>query len=209
MSAEHMTDPAAPVQIPVRDAHKELTRTRILDAALAELGAGAGDGLTILSVALRAGVTERTVYRHFPTRDDLLAAVWPRMQARVGSTGFPSSADDLVAMPAALFARFDREAALVEASVYAKGGREVRMKANDARKAAFIASVKQAFPDLDGPELYRRAAVAQLLNSAYAWSVLRDFWGLDGAEAGRAVSDTLARLLNRPAPAAGLEGERE
>ena len=61
------------------------------------------DALTIAKVAERAQVTERTVYRHFLTREDLLKAVWPRMQARVGSSGFPQTADDLIATPLRLF----------------------------------------------------------------------------------------------------------
>ncbi|MGD9659253.1 MAG: TetR/AcrR family transcriptional regulator, partial [Methylocystis sp.] len=89
----------------LREAHKGQTRTRILDAAIDEMRETSLGALTIAKVAERAKVTERTVYRHFLTREDLLKAVWPRMQARVGSSGFPSTADQLIATPPRLFPR--------------------------------------------------------------------------------------------------------
>lgn len=181
----------------LRETHKDHTRTRILDAAIDEMREGKLDALTIAKVAERAKVTERTVYRHFLTREDLLKAVWPRMQARVGSSGFPQTADALIATPLRLFPRFDEEEGLIRASISSETGREVRLSSNPQRQAAMLACVADAFPEMDDAAKRRRAAVAQLIDSAYAWSVLRDFWGLEGAEAGRAASEAIAVLLGR------------
>ena len=49
-------------------------RAALLDAARAELAEGDGP-LRLREVARRAGVGQGTMYRHFPTRDDLLAAL--------------------------------------------------------------------------------------------------------------------------------------
>jgi hypothetical protein len=63
-----------------------------------------------------------------------------------------------------------------------------------------LACVRDALPDLAEHEAWARAAAVQLLNSAYAWSVMRDFWGLDGAQAGEAAAEAIAILLGlRPA----------
>lgn len=182
---------------PLRETHKDHTRTRILDAAIDEMRESKLDALTIAKVAERAKVTERTVYRHFLTREDLLKAVWPRMQARVGSSGFPQTADDLIATPLRLFPRFDEEEGLIRASISSDTGREVRLSSNLQRQAAMLACIADALPEMDDAAKRRRAAVAQLIDSAYAWSVLRDFWGLEGAEAGRAASEAIAVLLGR------------
>ncbi|QGM95370.1 TetR/AcrR family transcriptional regulator [Methylocystis rosea] len=181
----------------LRETHKDHTRTRILEAAIDEMREGKLDALTIAKVAERAQVTERTVYRHFLTREDLLKAVWPRMQARVGSSGFPQTADDLIATPLRLFPRFDEEEGLIRASISSEPGREMRLSSNPQRQAAMLACVADALPEMDDAAKRRRAAVAQLIDSAYAWSVLRDFWGLEGAEAGRAASEAIAVLLGR------------
>ena len=52
---------------------------------------------TAEQVATRADVGLRTVFRHFASRESLIASVWPRMQARVRSTGFPQTAEALIA----------------------------------------------------------------------------------------------------------------
>jgi hypothetical protein len=178
-----------------REQLREETRGRILDAAIAQMSEAPVESLTMAGVASRAGVTERTVYRHFGTREALLEAVWPRMQALVGSPGFPYSAAELVGMPRFLFPAFDKQEGTVRASVYSDAGREVRLRANAERQAAMLACVRDALPDLDEHAAWARAAAVQLLNSAYAWSVMRDFWGLDGARAGEAASAAISILL--------------
>ena len=183
-----------------RQHFKDKTRERILDAAIDEMADAPLEALTIARVAARVGVSERTVFRHFQTRDALVEAVWPRMQARVGSSGFPRTAESLIESPQRLFPAFDREAGLVRASVYSEGGREVRLRANAERMAAILACVDDALPGLDPVTRRRRAAAVQLLNSAYGWAVMRDFWDLDGEEAGAAAAEAIAVLLGR-APA--------
>jgi AcrR family transcriptional regulator len=181
----------------LRDQYKAETRTRILDAAIAELAVSELEALTVAGVARRAGVTERTVFRHFPSRQALIEAVWPRMQARVNSRGFPTTAEALIATPPHLFPAFDREEGLVRASAFSAAGREVRQASDAERQAAMRACVKDAFPDIQEPELTRLAAVAQLIDSAYGWAVMKQHWGLDGQASGQAASEALAVLLGR------------
>jgi AcrR family transcriptional regulator len=54
--------------------HTEATRRAIVEAGAALLLEGSDDGFTVQGVADRAGLTHRTVYRYFPTRQELLAA---------------------------------------------------------------------------------------------------------------------------------------
>lgn len=184
-------------QTSLRDRYREETRTRILDAAILELGATELEELTMAGVAARAGVTERTVFRHFASRDTLIQAVWPRLQKRVRSRGFPRTAEALIDTPNLLFPEFDKEEGLVRASAFSAAGREVRRAANGERQAAMRAAVRDAFPGITEPELTRLAAIVQLLDSAYAWAVMKEHWGLDGKEAGLAASQALAVLLGR------------
>jgi hypothetical protein len=71
------------------------------------------------------------------------------------------------------------------------------MHSNPERKRAITASVRDALPELDETTLRRRAAIAQLINSAQGWEVLTHFWGMTGEEAGAAASEALAVLLGR------------
>lgn len=55
----------------LREQQLALTRTTILDALAAEITQNGLVDLSIQAVADRAGVTHRTVYNHFPTREAL------------------------------------------------------------------------------------------------------------------------------------------
>jgi AcrR family transcriptional regulator len=165
-----------------------LTRTRI-DAALAEL-LHEQDGverITFKAVAQRAGVTEMTVYRHYPTRDDLLQAVWQQMNREMGAVRMPDSLQALLDQHAALYAGFDRIAPQIMASLTTPQGRAMRASLNRQRRKAFAAIVDQLAPGLDAAARTRAAGLIQLLHSAYAWASLREQWGLSGAEAGKAT----------------------
>jgi AcrR family transcriptional regulator len=183
----------------VRGEYKEQTRTRILDAAIAGIEEGGESPLTIASVADRAGVTERTVYRHFETRESLLKATWGRVQQRVALQRFPATAEAMVESPLRLFPRFEEAQGLVRASLQSAAGRELRMSSNLERQEATVAAVRDAFPEADEEWIRRRASIAQLICSAYSWDVLHRYWGLGGYEAGKAASDALAILLGKRA----------
>src|SRR5579859_6868635 len=74
----------------VRVYHSELrarqadeTRSRILDATIAVMARGLPD-VSIPAIAKEAGVSIPTVYRHFATKHDLFAAVYPHAERRAG-----------------------------------------------------------------------------------------------------------------------------
>src|SRR6185295_9138641 len=76
-----MTAPKVP-HSRARDRQREETREQILRAVARQLEAGQMDDLGFADVAKEAGVGERTVYRHFPTKEALLGAFWSWMQTQ-------------------------------------------------------------------------------------------------------------------------------
>lgn len=60
--------------MPVREAHRQLTRQRILDAVLDLVSQGTLDEFSVPAVARQSDVSLATIYRYFPTKADLLAA---------------------------------------------------------------------------------------------------------------------------------------
>jgi hypothetical protein len=121
------------------------------------------------------------------------------MHAKVASEGFPRTANALLQSPRKLFPRFDAAGELIRASIHSPAGLDIRMHSNAERTAAILASVRDALPELDEEALRRRAAIAQLINSAQGWDVLTRFWGMSGEEAGEAAAEALAILLGRRA----------
>src|SRR5262245_44234537 len=76
-----------PYHSPVRQRQAAETRDRIVAAGSAlahELSSWDWRGLTFRAVAERAGVGERTVYRHFPSERQLHQAVMQRLHEEAG-----------------------------------------------------------------------------------------------------------------------------
>jgi AcrR family transcriptional regulator len=183
---------------PLRASQAAQTRSRIGEAAAALLReSGAPESITFRAVAERAQVTEMTVYRHFPTRDDLLHGLWRQLNARMGpAIGIPTNIEDLLGQHAALLGGFDRIAPEIIASVTSPQGREMRAALNDERRRAFRGIVQEAAPGLTGEARTRAAAILQLLHSAHAWMSLREQWGMDGRQAAAATRWAIDILLD-------------
>ena len=90
--------PPSPVSL--RDRQKAATREQILRAVARQLEAGALEDLSFAEVAAEAGLGERTVYRHFPTKEALLGAFWAWLQVQALSPSKPSPPRREAAAPA-------------------------------------------------------------------------------------------------------------
>ena len=66
------------------NARSRRTRTALLDAARAVIETNGFGGLTMARVAEQAGVTRRAAYLHFPSRTDLVTALFDHVAAREG-----------------------------------------------------------------------------------------------------------------------------
>ena len=131
---------------PLRQEQAAATRARILEACVALMEKG-GD-LTYASVALAAGVQERTVYRHFPARSDLQAGLWGWILDHLTHVNFSATTtDELVSDMRRSFAGFDAGAPLIKAMLHSPQGLEVRLRQQEQRRAMFEATVEDAIPD--------------------------------------------------------------
>ena len=69
----------------VKPSLKQRKREAILDAAVREFGTCGFDNTTMDRIAEVANVSKRTVYNHFPSKEDLFKAIVDRLNARCGS----------------------------------------------------------------------------------------------------------------------------
>ena len=178
--------------VPLREARQAVVRDRVLDG-VADLLAQ-GEDLTYAKVAAAASVPERTVYRYFPTRRDLMTAVVAWVNER---TGRPrgTTRDEAIELVRQLFPIFDEVAPVVREVLMAPEGLAARLDDNDERRAAARAVVDHEVPGLDDDTGRRLAAVVQVLTSAATWQTLRDYWDMDGAEAAETVAVALKMLF--------------
>jgi AcrR family transcriptional regulator len=172
----------------------EATRERILEACASVMESGVE--LTYSSVAKAAGVQERTVYRHFPTKTELEAGLWRWIIEHLTHADFKArSEDELVAAMRASFAGFDAGAPLIQAMLHSGQGLEIRLGQQAGRQAMFEASVENAVPEAPPATRTRAAAALQVLYSAPTWELLRTFWGMDAASAADTVELAIRAML--------------
>ena len=181
------------------------TRQRIIDAAR-ELHGEQGIAATSWDdIAARAGVGVGTVYRHFPSLDELIPACG-EITMQVVALPDPATMPALfehATEPAERIERLVREAF----AIYERGAPElnaIRREADvhprigqdrDQLDASLSALVDTALGPLDAPQQDR--AVARALVDLNTWEALRD-QGLAPAESVAAISDMLAtRLTSR------------
>lgn len=179
-----------------RAASTERTHERILAAALDVLRAG--ESLTFALVAQAAGLPERTVYRHFPTREALVAASWDRVLARFANDRHPRTLAAYEEHVRDAFERFGSDPALVHAILRSREVSSLRRHSDPARMEALDALVAAELPDAPPTERGRLAAALRTLYSAPAWELLVGA-GLDAVGAAETVA-LVARRLLRPSP---------
>ena len=176
---------------PTREKAAAATRERIVEA-------GAGlvrgfttwdwDELTFRAVAERAAVSERTVYRHFPTERLLHDAIMARLEDEAGIAYEDVGLDNLADVTARVFASLKRFA-VKDATPQGPAFVGADARRHDALDRAVVA------PQL--PDAQRRA-VAGLLDvlwSPTTYARLVGAWSLDEAEAVEAVQWLIAKVI--------------
>ncbi len=184
----------------LREEQKRLVRTRILDALAEEIVAGGLVDLSIPAVADRAGVSVRTVYNYFPTKDDLMQAFAESVDQWLTEHGAVMVTDEFPPLIPALETNFTLFSELGTWGAAAARMRAERRAGNlgsplegtRQRTAAFRAAVASLRPDLDAGQATAVTAVMRSIASFETWDRLTHDFGLDGAQAGRVASWALA-----------------
>jgi len=180
----------------LRTEQKEATRRRILDAAGRLMEDRGLAEFSFAAIAKEAGVRDRTVYRHFPNKDALLAGLWEWFQVRVRYGGLPQTERDLLAQPLRTFPAMDENEHLTRAMWASPQGREFRLSNVEERKAGIKAAIRSATRELPHRQARWIGAVVHVLNSGAAWETMKDYWGFSGEEAGKAAAMAIELLLN-------------
>jgi len=163
------------------------TRARILDATMRVMAEGLAS-VSVPAVAREAGVSVPTVYRHFATKHDLLAAVYPHLMGRAGldvPVG-PRSMDDLRDGVRAIFEGVDRVASsddLARAAMVspaAEEARQISMPDRLERSRRLADSIEPRLSPVDRDRIARLLVVLTTSSSLRMW---RDHLGSSVDEA--------------------------
>jgi AcrR family transcriptional regulator len=160
-------------QSSLRDGQAAATRARILDASMRVMATGVAN-LSIPAVAREAGVSVPTVYRHFRTKGDLLAAGYPHFARRSGLDAIPDprSLDDLGSLIRAVLERLDALGDMERAALASPASSEVRhltMPMRYERIGRLVDSIEPKLRKADRDRITRLLVVLTASSSLRMW----------------------------------------
>ena len=188
----------------LRAQQAEETRERILDATVRVMASGMAS-LSIPSVAREAGVSVPTIYRHFRTKRELLAAVYPHLAGRAGfdQVVVPRSVDEFHEMVRAIFEGLDSLGDLARAAMASPAAEEARRINMPERLAMSRRFTEAIAPTADKADRDRIARLMVVLTTSSAMRVWRDHLGSSVGEAAGDVDWVLRAAIAAATPRTG------
>ena len=148
--------------------------------------------LTFKAVAERAGVGERTVYRHFPTERHLHDAVMERLESEAGISYEDVDLTNIDEVTARVFASLQRFS--VRKSVDTP--QDPTFVGVDARRReALVRAVSASAPAWSAAQQQMAAALLDVLWNVPSYERLVGVWGIDGTDATRAIGWVMAKVI--------------
>ena len=181
--------------VSLRERHARATREQILGAVADLLEQGGLEELTVPAVAEAAGVSPRTIYRYYPTRDELLEAAGRWIGDELLKHPYPRTLDEVADLYQEGARDFDERPGLVRALAFSRLGRHVRGYRRRERLDAIGQSLRAELTELSEPELRQAEAVLAYLHNMLAYTTLREENGLSGAQIGEAIGWAIRTLI--------------
>jgi AcrR family transcriptional regulator len=181
------------------------TRNAILDALADVIAEAGGLEFSIQQVADRAGVTHRTVYNHFPTREALRDGLAERVEELLGATGRrrpdagTPSLESLAPMVAESYALFESCAPAVRASVILTLASRGPTQLAKRRTDAFRKIVRQGLSANAPVPADEATAAVRMFLSTIGWHVLTEHLGLSPTKAAATAEWAIRVLLDSAA----------
>jgi len=179
----------------LRERQAAVIREAILDAVAARLGRDDPDDVAMPQVAADAGVSVRTLYRYFPTREAMFDAVGDHVVARLGLPRQIVSADDIAQVFLESARRGAQSPQLVRAMLWTRLGRQARSAYLRRRAESIMAALAEVTSNLPPAEAGRRAAAIVYLASLPAWITVTEECGLSAEDARLGIAWAIETLV--------------
>jgi len=183
----------------LRQEQMQRTREQILDALVRTIGQGVA-GLSIPAVAREAGVSIPTIYRHFHSKQELVAALGGYLMQKMGlaSMQSPRSLDDLLAFSRYGFGKAEDMDEAIKIIAVSELGSEMRRDAMPLRIKMLEDALAAELAPLNEQDRVRLRNMVLILTSSVMIRAFKEYLDLSG----EAAADNVAwavRLLVRAA----------
>lgn len=195
-----------PAGTSLRDRQAAVIREAILDALAARLDHDDPDDIAMPQLSADAGISLRTLYRYFPTRQAIFDAVGDHVVMRLGLPSQIEGADDIAPVFLESAKRGAQSPQLVRAMLWTRLGRRARSAHRRRRVDAITAALAEVTSHLPPAEARRRAGAIVYLASLPAWITVSEECGLSAEDARLGIAwaiDTLVTALRRESQAEG------
>src|SRR4051794_3690300 len=179
----------------LREQHATATRERILAAVAELLERDEPDEVTMPGVAAASGISLRTIYRYYATREDLLEAAGRWIGDELLRHPYPRDLDEVADLFEAGCRDFDERPGLVRALALSQLGQRVRGYRRRERLGAISGALRDELGALPEDELRRAEAGPAHPHNMLAYTTLREENGLSGEEIGEAVGWAIRTLV--------------
>jgi AcrR family transcriptional regulator len=184
-----------PSAVSLRDAHATAARERILSTVAELIERGEPDELTMPDVAAASGISLRTIYRYYPTREGLIEAAGRWIGKELMRHPYPRTLDEVADLFEAGCPDFDKRPGLVRAMAFSRLGRRARGYRRRERLGAISKALREELAAAPKAEIRRAEAVLAYLHNMLAYTTLREESGLEGEEIGRAIGWAIRTLI--------------
>lgn len=183
----------------LRGKQAQLTRDLVLGALAAVIVEEGLTDFSVQDVAERAGVSHRTVYRHFETREAMLDALvhWVEERVSAGSgMALPEDANQVVPAMRAKFAALDEWGPIVMAVLKLETARRIHSQQSLRSALAIRGALAETTAHLPSDVAEVVAAVIRQIASSQTWLALHEDAGIDGARSADVVAWAVETLLD-------------
>lgn len=155
----------------------------VIGAVLDLVAEGTLDEVSVPAVARRSGVSVATIYRYFPSKDDLLAAAAAEpSRLALASTDRPAvrpGDDEFATFMRAMWHEFSGNLPLLRHQISSEAGREMRRSRLDDGRKRLAAYVEAFGVDPSSAEGERLLSLIILVSSSIALVELHDRQGIE------------------------------
>ncbi|GFE94914.1 TetR/AcrR family transcriptional regulator [Acetobacter persici] len=180
----------------LRDEYADQTRQRIIEAFIALLEESEDSSIATSALAKKAGVSLRTVYRYFPSRDALLAATADWLNTEVFGLASQDDSEGVVKGFQVAVGKFDSRPDLARILALTRIGRSMRSTFRNelaSRRRSFLWSDTR---DISAADRQRAEAVLACLDNVQSWLTLREEFDMDAKEIGATIGWAMELVLN-------------
>jgi AcrR family transcriptional regulator len=188
------------------------TRERILDGLVSTMAQGIAS-VSIPAVAEASGVSIPTIYRYFPTKQDLIAALGGHLAAKAGLAGIasapPATPEELIDSVRRMHRALEGLDDTVRAAAASQLGGQLRAEMIPVRLHMIGAALAPALQQLPAEEQRTARDSVALLASSGMVQLCKDYLGLAGDEAADLIIWAIQRIIgSTPGPHSSPEQDQ-